>query len=212
MLFYFLYTLIFNNLLYLINVKEIYLLVINLFDNVNNNYFFLGIFIGIFFKLIYFSIKKFKDKRTYKYALLSLLDIFKILFISYNIYLIILGLVISLILKYFLKNNYISSNLIKLLLIIIYIFTPILIIFILNSIYNKNDLSEVLLSFEVLVFIILFKPFELINVSIKTMIGFIIIFLFTFNTLKKSIKKRNIILIFLLIITLIYYSVISWSK
>ncbi|MBO4600770.1 MAG: hypothetical protein J5634_00875 [Bacilli bacterium] len=209
MLFYFLYTLIFNNLLYLINVKEIYLLVINLFDNVNNNYFFLGIFIGIFFKLIYFSIKKFKDKRTYKYALLSLLDIFKILFISYNIYLIILGLVISLILKYFLKNNYISSNLIKLLLIIIYIFTPILIIFILNSIYNKNDLSEVLLSFEVLVFIILFKPFELINVSIKTMIGFIIIFLFTFNTLKKSIKKRNIILIFLLIITLIYYSVIS---
>ena len=209
MLFYFLYILIFNNLLYLINVKEIYLLVINLFENVNNNYFFLGIFIGIFFKLIYFSIKKFKDKRTYKYALLSLLDIFKILFISYNIYLIILGLIVSLILKYFLKSNYISSNLIKLFLIIIYIFTPILIIFILNSIYNKNDLSEVLLSFEVLVFIILFKPFELTNVSIKTMIGFIIIFLFTFNTLKKSIKKRNIILIFLLIITLIYYSVIS---
>ena len=211
MLFYILYIFIFKTLLYFINIKDIYKLINLIFYNTNNNYFFFAILIGIFIKLLLLSIKtKYKFKDLINIIIFITIDVIKIIFINYSLFLLIAALFISVLICFFKLNNKYTKNVtIKILLFIIYIITPLTSIYISDTFIKNNKCNNLILFSSITVFIICNNFYHIFDMSLKTLIGSLIIFLLSFNIISEKIKKRNIILIFLLMIYLIYYSSFS---
>ena len=137
-----------------------------------------------------------------KIFLLIIIDILKMIIISYNLYLIIISLILSVV--YLLIER---TQKIKLLVITSYIFTPISLYYVANILEYKN--STILFIPSIIMLLIKLKPQNILLVDIKTLIGFIIILLFSLNININTNKKRNIFWIFLIIIYLIYYKVVS---
>ena len=209
MLFYIIYILIFKIFINLINVKSIYYIINVIFYNVNNKAYFIAILLGILIKGLICLIKKIKYKNLLKYSLFIIIDIIKTI-INFNIYFIIISILISLIFIYFeSKNIYFQNKLFKILLFIVYIFIPITPIYIIKNNFNKKLHTKIILIPSIITLIILIGPYSIINIDIKTLIGAIIIGLLSFNINNFKNKKRNIIPIFLIIIYLIYYSILS---
>ena len=209
MLFYIIYILIFKIFINLINVKSIYYIINVIFYNVNNKAYFIAILLGILIKGLISLIKKIKYKNLLKYSFFIIIDIIKTI-INFNIYFIIISILISLIFIYFeSKNIYFQNKLFKILLFIVYISIPITPIYIIKNNFNKKLRAEMILIPSIITLIILIGPYSIINIDIKTLIGAIIIGLLSININNFKNKKRNIIPIFLIIIYLIYYSILS---
>ena len=202
MIFYLFYSLIFNLLFKIINIKYIYIIINIIFYNTNNKIFFIAILISFIIKIFKKEIKKTKIMCNIKIFLLIIIDILKMIFISYNLYLIIISLILSVL--YLLIER---TQKIKLLVITSYIFTPISLYYVANILEYKN--STILFIPSIIMLLIKLKPQNILLVDIKTLIGFIIILLFSLNININTNKKRNIFWIFLIIIYLIYYKVVS---
>ena len=209
MLLYILYAFIIINLIYFINIGTLLNIIKIIFYDTSNNTFFLAIILGIAICLIS-NLKKLKIKYLKKYLNFIIIDILKIIFIKFNYVLIITSFIISLLLIFL--NKYFKFNkVLKILLFIMYIVTPlssIILIKISNNI-DKGNISFILL---LELFIVIFKQnINFISLSsVKTIIGCLIIIIFTLlnkNNLL-NIKKRNIITIFLILIYLIYYYIL----
>ena len=202
MIFYLFYSLIFNLLFKMINIKYIYIIINIIFYNTNNKIFFIAILISFIIKIFKKEIKKTKIMCNIKIFLLIIIDILKMIFISYNLYLIIISLILSVL--YLLIER---TQKIKILVITSYIFTPISLYYVANILEYKN--STILFIPSIIMLLIKLKPQNILLVDIKTLIGFIIILLFSLNININTNKKRNIFWIFLIIIYLIYYKVVS---
>ena len=202
MIFYLFYSLIFNLIFKMINIKYIYIIINIIFYNTNNKIFFIAILISFIIKIFKKEIKKTKIMCNIKIFLLIIIDILKMIIISYNLYLIIISLILSVV--YLLIER---TQKIKLLVITSYIFTPISLYYVANILEYKN--STILFIPSIIMLLIKLKPQNILLVDIKTLIGFIIILLFSLNININTNKKRNIFWIFLIIIYLIYYKVVS---
>lgn len=209
MLFYIIYILIFKIFINLINIKSIYLIINTIFYNVNNKAYFIAILLGILIKGLISISKKFKIKNVFKLSIFIIIDIIKTV-LNFNIYFVLISVLISLIFTYFeSKNIYFQNKIFKIILYICYISAPITPIYIIKNHLNNKLPDEIILIPSIITLIIIIGPYNIINIDTKTLIGVIIIGLLSFNINNFKNKKRNIVPIFLIISYLIYYIVLS---
>lgn len=204
MLIYIFYYFIISSFLKILNINNIVYIISLLFFDSKNRLFLLGIFLGIICSNI-FKIIKNKTKFSKNMIIFILIEIIKISFFKSYPLLIIISVFLSFFLM-FIKNNIKNNKF----LIVLYVLLPLSSIFI-YRIYYQDDKEAYLYITTLPTYIIIHLRINLFSVSIKSLIGFIIIFLVSLYMEKisnKDIKKRNIFMIFLILIIFIYYKYI----
>ena len=198
MLFYVIYIFIFKYLIFSLNTPSIYLVITNTFENSNNKVFIMAIILGIFFKILFTSYKKINLKLNLKLILIIFIDIIKTILFSYNMFLILTS-IIFILLNEILKRKNIKIN--KYISFIFYIFTPLSVLYLIEKEEEKN----IFILPSLIITIYKLNPSYLISMSIKSALGFIVLFLLSFNIMNNN-KKRNIKMIFLIFTICLYYS------
>ena len=198
MLLYVIYIFIFKYLIFSLNTPSIYLVITNTFENSNNKVFIMAIILGIFFKILFTSYKKRNLKLNLKLILIIFIDIIKTILFSYNMFLILTS-IIFILLNEILKRKNIKIN--KYISFIFYIFTPLSVLYLIEKEEEKN----IFILPSLIITIYKLNPSYLISMSIKSALGFIVLFLLSFNIMNNN-KKRNIKMIFLIFTICLYYS------
>jgi len=176
-----------------------------IFFDSHNKLFFLAIFIGIILKNIYCIFKN-KIKFDYNIILVLLIELFKIFLLKTSPIVLIFSSLFGLFLLLF-KNNLIKNKI----LFVFYLFLPLSSIYFYKYYYQNGKESYIYVLLTT-IYIIINCRINMLSLSIRSVLGFIsILIICTYlETLDKyDIKKRNIIMIFLTLLLLIYYNYIS---
>lgn len=195
MLIYLFYSIFISSLLLFIDINSILYLHKKIFFLSDNNILFLGILIGILYKLF----NKINFKEYKKCIVYFLVDLFKILFLNYHLTIILISLIITFALKLF--NIKVNHKV----LFIIYLILPISSYYILNNNDININKSKIILQFDIIVFTIYFIIKNNFYINIYNSLFFLFITIFSFFIYNHKYKKRNILIIFLFIMYLLYY-------
>ena len=195
MLIYLFYSIFISSLLLFIDINSILYLHKKIFFLSDNNILFLGILIGILYKLF----NKINFKEYKKCIVYFFVDLFKILFLNYHLIVILISLIITFVLKLF------NINVNHKILFIIYLILPISSYYILNNNDININKSKIILLFDIIVFTIYFVIKNNFYINIYNSLFFLFITIFSFFIYNHKYKKRNILIIFLFIMYLLYY-------
>ena len=206
MILYLLYSMIISHISYVFSPLISIVFIKGLFNYVNNNVYFLAIYLGFIIKNIK-SIKKIDFKTYIKLFIFLIFDVLKLFIYKNNLWITIICFTIYLI-NCLIIHFKLNFNSYKKIIFISSIFFPISICTYLSNTYNEKNsqIFNTYLLMEYIFLIISLNPLMLLNISITTLIKVIAISLFSFLIFEIRIKKRrNIFITIFLLLIFVYY-------